>query len=456
MSKNILGSNERPLRVAILGSGPSGFYAAECLRKSEHSVLIDMFEKSHMPFGLVRYGVSPDHAKIKSVTKIYHRIAQDPSFSFWGNIEIGKDLSICELKKHYDVLIVASGAQKDKPLPIPNIDLENSYSATEFVAWYNGHPDYQNLISKIDSSSAVIIGHGNVALDVARILAKTRKELEPTDITSQSLDVLSTSSIKDIYILGRRGPVQATFTESELTELGSLEDAEIILDPKDLELSEADLLELEDPQTRQANKNITALKKLLAQQNPESSKKRRIWIKFYTSPLALLGDKKVSGFSMGHNKLTGKAGEQKLVSTGKTSEMNCDLFIRSIGYRGVPIEGIPFDEQKGTLPHIKGKVNDWIYVVGWIKRGPTGVIGTNKADSYETVNELLNNLSELTPCEHPDSQPIKDILHKRGIRTISYEDTQKIEAVEIERGEAKGKCAEKTIFLEDVFNILDS
>lgn len=453
MNEQPLGSEERPVRVAIIGSGPSGFYAAEALQKAEQHVVIDMFEKLPMPFGLVRYGVAPDHVKIKSVTKIYERIFSHETFHFWGNVNVGQDITVDELKQHYDALIVACGAQTDRTLSVPNIDLSGSHAATEFVAWYNGHPDFQDYEFNLDAEVAVIIGHGNVALDVARILGKTREDLADTEISMQALDALGQSQIKDIHLVGRRGPAQATFTNHEIKELGTLNDCDVIVAAEDLDLSAEDQKEIDHPDNKQSCKNVEALK-LLVETGHTGQKNRRIWFHFFERPVELLGDQDVEGLVLGRNELQGKAGSQKVVATGETKQIDCQLFIRSIGYYGVPLQGVPFDEKRGVIPHSDGRVEDGVYVVGWIKRGPSGIIGTNKPDSVKTMATLLSDLDQLTPCEQPTSDAIHQHLAKRKVRVISCGDWQKINAEEIKRGEALDKCREKFTSLNDVLAFL--
>ena len=367
LNKSMLEKKKRPLRVAIVGSGPSGFYAADVLQKSNEPTDISMFEKLPMPFGLVRYGVAPDHAKIKLVSKVYDRIAKNEHFTFWGNVTIGKDLSVCELQQYYDAVIIACGAQTDRPLPLSNLSLRGSFSATEFVAWYNSHPDYQAYTFDLNHPSAVIIGHGNVALDIARILGKTESELSATDISCQALAILGNSQIKDIHVVGRRGPLQATFTDSEVKELACLEDCDVVVKASDLELSEEEQEEMNHPDNKQSRKNINALRYLLEEGN-SGKKSKRIWIHFFQSPLEVIGEESVTGIVLGLNVLRHKEGSLKIVTTSQRKTLNCQLLIRSIGYRGVPLEGLPFDKEKGIIPHANGCVLGMksVYVVGWI------------------------------------------------------------------------------------------
>jgi ferredoxin--NADP+ reductase len=450
-----LGTEERPLRVAIVGSGPSGFYAADALLKSDYMVHVDMLEKLPVPFGLVRFGVAPDHAKIKNVTRIYEKIAAHESFSFFGNVALGQDLSMDELRTYYDAIIIATGAQTDKKLLISGINLKGSFPATDFVAWYNGHPEFQDLIFDLSGSSAVIIGHGNVALDVARILAKTSAELKMTDITEKALDILKKSKIKEIHLLGRRGPIQATFSDHELKEFGLLENCDVIVKASNLELSQEDQEEHDRADNKRARNNYLALK-ALAEHGDTGTKNKKLYIHFYQSPVELLGDGHVQSLKIEYNTLEGPAGERKVKRTGEMIDLPCDFFVRSIGYYGVPLADLPFDENRGVLPHEQGRVHgeEHTFVVGWMKRGPSGVIGTNKADSIETVRTLLGDLESLHPCENPDTKACLNLLKERKVRVISYQDWKRIDVEEIRRGEASGKSREKFTSLEDILSFL--
>ena len=458
---NDLGTSQRALRVAIVGSGPSGFYAAEALfHHEELHVEVGMFERLPAPFGLVRYGVAPDHAKIKNVIKVYEKTMEREGFHYFGNVEIGKDITVHQLRKYYDAVIFAYGAETDRTLNIEGIDLPGSHTATEFVAWYNGHPDFVNHTFDLSQKTAVIIGQGNVAVDVARILAKTPEELQKTDITKYALDQLAESQIKEIHMIGRRGPVQAAFTPIEIREFGQLTDCAPVIDPKSLELSYASQTELEDPKNAPRKKNYTILKDLAKME--AGSKSKRIYIHFRKSPVALYPgeDGHLARVILELNELVGEPGHQKSRGIGEKEEIRAGLFFRSIGYRGLPLAGLPFDEQAGVVPNQKGRVQDaehistGLYTVGWIKRGPSGIIGTNKPDSEETVQCLLEDLKHLNPCKNPSTQQLTDLLKKQNIRYVTYEDWKKIDAAEIARGVQAGKPREKFITAEEMLNVL--
>ena len=449
-----LGTDQRPLRVAIVGSGPSGFYAAQPLLKSETSVIVDMYDRLPVPYGLVRYGVAPDHAKIKNVTNVYKRTAEQPGFSFMGNVNVGKDISVEELKKYYDAIIFTCGAETDRKLGVPGEDLEGSYTATEFVAWYNGHPDYRDRQFDLSGEVAVIIGVGNVAMDVCRILCKTVDELKTTDIAQHALDVLAKSNIKEIHMVGRRGPAQAKFTPMEIREFGELTDCDPIVDPKDMEISEVSQTELDDPKNSANKKNFEILKAYSTRE--DTGKPKKFFIHFLESPAELVGEGKVQKLIIEKNELVGEPGKQKSKGTGVKSEMNCDILFRSVGYRGIAIEGVPFHEAWGIFPNKEGRITDGdsvvpgLYTAGWIKRGPSGVVGTNKPDSEETVARLLEDVSHLTPCEQPDTKAVLDLLNQKGVRVVSFDDWQKIDASEIERGQRIGKPREKYISVDEM------
>lgn len=455
-----LGSDGRPLRVAIVGSGPAGFYAAEALFKSDVNVEVDLYDSLPAPFGLVRYGVAPDHAKIKNVIKVYEKTAQHAGFAFMGHVSVGKDIAVDELRRFYDAVLFTCGAQTDRRLGIPGEDLPGSYTATEFVAWYNGHPEYQDRVFDLSHPVAMVIGQGNVAVDVARILCKTVDELKETDITAHALDVLAGSRLKEIHMIGRRGPVQAAFTPQEIKEFGDLEDCDPVVDARDLELSDTSKAELEDRRGSGARKNYDALKGFAGRVEP--TKGRRFVVHFYESPKALLGNDRVERLVIERNRLEGEPFKQKARGTGETFEMDCNVFFRSVGYRGVAIDGVPFHESWGVFPNEAGRITAdgtfvaGLYAAGWIKRGPSGIIGTNKPDAVETVKNLIADIPALSPCERPDRAAVLDLLATRGVRVISYEDWRRIDAAEVKRGERVGKPREKFTTIEEMIDAAGS
>lgn len=453
-----LGTSQRALRVAIIGSGPSGFYTAEPLLNSGKNVKVDMFDRLPAPYGLVRYGVAPDHLKIKNVTKVYEQTAAHPNFTFLGNVNVGEDITVNELWHYYDAIVFATGAESDRKLGIPGEDLVDSHTATEFVAWYNGHPDYQNRHFDLKHDIAIIVGQGNVAVDVCRILCKTADELKKSDITRTALGVLAESKIKEVHMFGRRGPAQAAFTPIEIREFTELSDCDVIIDPKELELSEVSQAELKDPANAPKKKNYEILQKLAAQGN--RGKSRKFFVHFLRSPLEILGTGKVEKVIFEKNKLVGEANRQKSMGTREREIFDCGIFFRSVGYRGTPLKGVPFNEQSGIIPNVGGRVADsehiftGLYVTGWIKRGPTGIIGTNKPDSEETVKHLLEDIDHLKPCEVPDTNVVLEKLRDKEIRVISFADWKKIDMAEIERGKKTGKPREKFVTIEGMLTAL--
>ena len=461
----MLPTEQRPLRVAIIGSGPSGFYVAEALLKSGSHITVDMFERLPAPYGLVRYGVAPDHPKIKNVIKVYEKIIERPGFHFFGHVTVGQDISVEELKKFYDAIIFACGAETDRHLNIPGEGLKGCHTATEFVAWYNGRPEYRHHQFDLSHETAIVIGQGNVAVDVCRILSKTADELKNTDICQHALDVLSQSHIKEVHMIGRRGPAQAAFTPIEVRELEEFLNCDVVLDPKDLELNSASQRELEDPHNAPKKKNLEILKHLVASAatQQQKGKAKKLFLHFLKSPHEIKGNGRVEKIILEKNELVGEPGQQKAKGTGLIEELKCGLVFCSIGYRGVPIPGVPFDHEKGIIPNIKGRVVSsngttktcpGLYCTGWIKRGPVGIIGTNKADAEETVQHLLEDLNQLPACEQPSTEGLLGLLRRKNIRAITFEDWKKIDAAEIARGQKVGKPREKFVSIEEMLSVL--
>jgi len=419
---------ERPLRVAIVGSGPAGFYAAGALLSADPPVEVDMIERLPTPWGLVRLGVAPDHPKLKTVSRAFEKIADQPGFRFLGNVEVGRDLTPDDLARLYDAVIYAVGAQTDRRLGIPGEDLPGSWPATEFVAWYNGHPDFQGVPFDLDVERAVVIGVGNVALDIARMLALTREELAITDASDAAIDAIASSSLKEIVIVGRRGPAQAAFTTPELQEMGELAGADVFVDPADLEGAE--------PKDTNAERNLAVLHELAAKQ-PEG-KAKRVVFKFFESPVAILGAERVEGIELVRNVLDEN---ERAVATDVTETLECGLVFRSVGYRGVELVGVPFDDGSGTIANESGRVGDGMYCAGWIKRGPTGVIGTNKKDATETVELLLEDVASgrLQPKPEATAEAVDALLAERGARVVEYSGWTAIDEAERAAGEQSGR-----------------
>ncbi|MBP9854690.1 MAG: FAD-dependent oxidoreductase [Candidatus Omnitrophica bacterium] len=454
-----LGTETRLLRVAIVGCGPSGFYAADGIAKANLNAKVDFFDRLPAPYGLVRYGVAPDHGKIKNVIKVYEKIAEHDNFEFFLNVTIGKDISVEELKKYYDVILFTCGAETDRKLGIPGEDLDQSHTATEFVAWYNGRPEYRDCVFDLSGKVAVIIGQGNVAMDVGRILAKSVEELKTTDIAQHALEALKNSNIEEIHMIGRRGPVQSAFTPVEIREFGELENCDPVVEPADLNISPTSEQELIGPSNASRKKNFDILKGFA--ERGKGTKKKKFYFHFHRSPVELKGTKKVEAVVLEKNVLSGEAGQQKAQGTGEKVEQPCCILFRSVGYRGIPIEGVPFDEKHGVIENIEGRITNkgivvpGLYCAGWIKRGPTGVIGTNKVDAEETMHKILEDFPTLTPCITPNSKELLKFLQNKGVRVVSFADWKRIDEVEIANGQKVGKPREKFVRVEDMLAVLD-
>ena len=422
-----------PLRVAVVGSGPAGFYAAGALLDAEVPIEVDMIERLPTPWGLVRLGVAPDHPKLKSVSRAFERIAVKPGFRFFGNVEVGRHLSHADLLELYDAVVYAFGAQTDRRLEIPGEELPGSWSATEFVAWYNGHPDYQELEFDLNVDRAVVIGNGNVALDVARMLALTPEELAPTDTTDPAIEAIGASTLKEIVIVGRRGPAQASWTTQELKEMGELAGADVSVDPAELEGAEES-----DTQTQ---RNMEVLREFAARD--PSGKPLRVRFLFFRSPVAIHGDAGVESIELVRNRLEDRDGRLVAVATDEHETLECGLVFRSVGYRGVGLPDVPFDERRGTIHNEGGRVvgEERAYCAGWIKRGPTGIIGTNKKDATETVALLLQDVEagRLTHRAEVTAQAVESLLAERDARAVLYQGWTSIDEHERAAGEPLGR-----------------
>jgi ferredoxin--NADP+ reductase len=415
-----------PLRVAVVGSGPAGFYAAGHLLASDLEVEVDMIERLPTPWGLVRLGVAPDHPNIKAVSRAFEKIAAQPGFRFFGNVELGRDVSHEELMRIYDAVVYAVGAQTDRQLGIPGEELAGSWAATEFVAWYNGHPDFQAIPFDLDVERAVVVGAGNVALDVARMLALAPEELAPTDTTDRAIAAINDSPIREIVLLARRGPAQAAFTTPELKEMGELADADVIVDATDLEGAVAT--------DTNSERNLEVLREYAARE--PAGKRRAVVFRFCVSPVEIRGGDRVEEIEIVHNELVD--GGARAVPTDRHETIPCGLVFRSVGYRGVPLPSVPFDEAACVIPNDRGRVEPGLYAAGWIKRGPTGVIGTNKKDATETVELLLEDAR--AGLLHRDSdERLESLLAGRGADVVMYGGWVAIDLEERTRGEPQGR-----------------
>jgi len=453
-----LGSEDRPLRVAVVGSGPAGFYAADTLLKSSLRAQADLFERLPMPYGLVRYGVAPDHPTTRTVIRVFERVAASEGFRFFGNVTVGRDVTVDELRGFYDAIVFACGMENGSRLGIPGEDLPGSHTADEFLLWVNAHPDYSNAKFNLDHETAVVVGQGNVAIDAARLLVRTPDELRRTDIAGYAFDTLARSRVREVHLIGRRGPVQAKFSQQEIEEMGELADCVPVVDPADLVLDPASEAEVQDPRGVNGKRNLAALRKLSEYAGPDRA--RRAVIRFLLSPVEIRGNGRVEEVLFERNELVGEPFGLRAKGTGERISIPCGLVLRAVGHYGSPLPDVPFDEKRKLFPNERGRIIEngaslpGLYATGWIKRGPTGLIGTNKADSMETVDALLEDVPALVPCPTPDSGALLGLLAKRGVRVVTQEDWGRINAAEEERGEAKGKLRERFATVDECLAIL--
>jgi ferredoxin--NADP+ reductase len=458
--------DDTPTRIAVIGSGPAGFYTAgHLLKDSAGNVEVDMLERLPTPWGLVRSGVAPDHPKIKSVTRVYEKTAAHPRFRFFGNVTFGEHVSHEDLLAHYHAIVYATGSPVDRPLGIPGEDLPGSHAATEFVGWYNGHPDHTDLeVDLLCTERALVIGNGNVALDVARMLVLAPEELAPTDTADHALEVLARSRISEVVIVGRRGPAQAAFTNPELLELGELSDADVIVDPAELDRALA--IHDEDAEADiTSRRNVEILRSYA--ERPPSGHPKRVVLRFLLSPSALKpgDDGHLGSIELVRNELVpAPGGGLRAQATGERETIAAGLAFRAIGYRGIPLPGVPFEERSGVIPNEGGRILDPAtgsplqgeYVVGWIKRGPSGVIGTNKKDAQETVDAILADLTagrrRLDP-EFSDADSVEAMLRACQPDLVTYDGWSEIDRHERALGEAAGRPRVKLTQIDEMLRI---
>ncbi|MDR6940010.1 FAD-dependent oxidoreductase [Arcanobacterium hippocoleae] len=434
----------RPLQVAVIGAGPAGIYASDILAKSDVDAQIDLYEKLPAPYGLVRYGVAPDHPRIKQIIKALYNILQRGDIRLVGNVEVGKDLSFDELHKHYDAIIIATGADRDRPLHIPGADLPEVYGASEFVYWYDGHPDVPRTWP-LAAKEVAVIGVGNVALDVARVLAKHPDDLLTTEIPQNVEEGLRQSPITDVHVFGRRGPAQVKFTPMELRELGEVPDVDIIVYEEDYDYDEASQEAVEKSKmTRQVVNILTDY--LLDQEEPKTAS-RRIHLHLLQQPVEILGDTHVTGIRM---ERTALQGDETVAGTGEFIDYPVQAVYRAVGYFSSPIPGAPFDGTRGVVPNQGGRVTRTVngetitglYATGWIKRGPVGLIGSTKSDAQETIANLVADYE--AGLLHATSQDtgwvaMQQLLENRGVRYTTWHGWELLEEYEKSLGEAKGR-----------------
>ena len=434
-------AGSRP-RVAIVGAGPAGAFAASCLLRAGGDAEIDLYERLPTPWGLLRAGVAPDHQEIKRLQDTFERDTLGRGCRLFGNVEVGVDVSHAELMRHYTAVIYATGAQTDKSLGIPGEDLPGSWPATEFVAWYNGHPDYREAEFDLSARRAVVIGNGNVAADVVRVLTLDPRELERTDIADHALEALHASRIEEVVVLGRRGPAQAAFTSAELRELGNLEGVDLRVDPEVAELDPVSREWLAAEGTFTARKNVELLRAFAARPSRVDAR-RRIELRFLRSPVAIRGAGTVEAIDVARNEIVrDEEGWLRARAVGDDVEtIECGLVLRSVGYRAVPLPDVPFDERRFVLPNEHGRVLagdgeplPGVYAVGWIKRGPTGILGTNKRDAEETINCLVEDLRAGALPEPPEPGAVDALLAERAPGLVTVDGWRAIDGHELERG----------------------
>lgn len=452
-----LGSAERPARVAVVGAGPAGFYTADALlRRDSPAYAVDLFDRLPTPFGLVRSGVAPDHQKIKNVIKAFERTARHPRFRFLGNVELGRDVSAQELTAHYDQVVYAVGSSSDRRLGIPGEDLPDCHGATAFVGWYNAHPDFVPLRFDLGAERAIIVGVGNVALDVARVLLRSPDELAVTDIPGYSLEALRSSRIREVVLLARRGGAQVAFDPGELLDIRDLRGVGVSIDPAQVEPDMAHLAEL---QTK--NRKNVELMLAIAREGARSAE-RRLRIELLASPVEILADDRgrMRRVRVERNVLVPAPGGPKARGTGSYFEIEAGALFRSVGYRAVPLPGVPFDEKAGIIPNVEGRVTDGArivpgaYAVGWIRRGPTGVIGTNKADAHAVAAHMVEDV--LAATDHaPAKTGIDALLSSRGVRVVGWLDWLVIDELEMARGRRLGKVRDKIETVDAMLSALD-
>ncbi len=444
------------LRLAIVGAGPAGIYAADILLKADKhfDVSIDLFEQLPAPYGLVRYGVAPDHPRIKGIITALKDVLDTGQIRLFGNVYFGRDIMLADLKRHYNAVIFSTGAIRDASLNIPGIDLEGSYGAADFVSWYDGHPDFPREWP-LTASSVAVIGNGNVALDVARILAKHPDDLLPTEIPANVYDGLTASPVTDVHVFGRRGPMQVKFTPLELRELGDLNDVDMVVAEEDFDYDEASKLAIE------TNKQVLVIDRVFAQWRSRTpgSASRRLHLHFFANPLEVLGDERghVTGFRYERTRPDGAGGVE---GTGEIREVDVQAIYRAVGYFGSPLDGIPFDERRGVIPNREGQVLDdddepvhGVYATGWIKRGPVGLIGHTKSDAMETIKGLIKDQVNWWSPEHPDEESVIELLNSRNVNFTNLDGWHNLDSHELALGEAVGRTRIKVVPRDEMLEI---
>ena len=433
---------DRHYNVAVIGAGPAGIYASDILSKSDLDVSIDLFERLPAPYGLVRYGVAPDHPRIKAIIKALSNVLQRGDIRFLGNIDIGRDVTVAELREYYDAVVVATGANADAPLDIPGVGLPGCYGAADFVSWYDGHPDYPRTWP-LEASQVAVLGVGNVALDVSRILAKHPEDLHPTEIPENVEEGLKASPVTDVHVFGRRGPAQVKFTPMELRELGQVRDVDVVVYPEDFEYDDGSRRAIEE--SKMTKQVVDQLTNWVFQEPEELTASRRIHIHLLQQPVEILGDERVEGIRM---ERTALQGDGSVEGTGEYVDYPVQAVYRAVGYASSPLDGVPFDDVRKVVPNAGGRVTrdgetiDGLYATGWIKRGPVGLIGSTKSDAQETVANLVEDAraGRLRPTgDGTGSGGLVRLLNGRGVRYTTWHGWELLEAFEKELGRADGR-----------------
>ena len=433
------------VRVAIVGSGPSGFYTADALIKSGVDCEIDVIDRLPTPFGLIRAGVAPDHQKTKNVSRAYEKTALNDSVAYFGNVDVGQDVGIEDLKGLYDAVVLAIGSPYDRKLGVPGEDKKGVFGSADFVGWYNGHPDFRDLEPDLNTKAVVVIGNGNVAIDCARVLVKTPDEMSTTDIATHAADAIHAAPLEDVYMVGRRGPVEAKFTNVELREMGELQECTPIIDAAKIPGEVPTEEEMSDRDRRLKDKNLGTLRSFVDAE--PAGRKRRVHFQFYASPVEILGEDMVEGIRLEKTEVRDGRG----VCTVETYDIPCGIVIPAIGYQGQPLDGVPFDERNGVIQNDEGRVSEGVYAVGWIRRGPTGVIGTNKHDGDAASRQIQE---DCTDGGKAGRAGLKDLLTEKSVRWVDYLDWQKIDEAE-KSAAAEGAPRRKLTRIPEMLAALD-
>lgn len=424
------------ISIAIIGAGPAGFYTAEALLDLVPNACIDIIERLPTPFGLIRAGVAPDHQTTKKVAKRFQQTALQELVHYYGNVEVGRDVTIDELRDMYDAVILAVGAPRDRLLGIPGESKKGVYGSTAFVGWYNGHPDFRGLKPGMDTQAAVVVGNGNVALDIARVLVKSRLEMAISDLPDYAADSIHESPISDVYVLGRRGPAEAKFTNVELREMGRLEECAPLVEPPVLQPPSEGL---SDRDRRLSEKNLATFGEFI--EASSGTKPKRVHFRFFTAPVEVLGDERVEGIRVETTRLENGRTE----GTGETCVIPCGLIAVAIGYRGLPFDGIPFDPARGLIPNDDGRIDKGLYAVGWAKRGPTGIIASNRPDGLTCAEQIQTDVRKGT---RPGREWLMRTLSKRRVRAVTFDDWLEIDAAETDSAIGPAPRRKFTTFAE--------